>query len=648
MRKLRQVVAGVLAICLITGCSKAPSDTLTLESILKNGGLTMPSWAEERIQSQTDEFESSEEKRSLVINTYYDNTQSMWGYGQMAGEAGRDGFRLFHLMTALRDTNKSWNIHHDYTANSYILAANSGSNLYWQKKSEDEIWSKYNKKDTYKEFYTGYSSAALPQVNGEKIGPLSLMFYGESAPFESDEINVIITDLAEQNQGAVTLATNLYSKVLGQGGSAVCIFAMRCSYQGTTYKSDENFQDTMVGTELDADSMPIYMILSGPDKELGNYVVDLLNGLKSQGEELNQQYWMAYYQPGQGYIDFRWNADISSFERLSTKYETLDPENIYVPELLTLDSSVEKRCDWEKSQFYTLYGLSEQDSRGRTGAAALLNTDTYQEVDGVHVFRYQKSKRDVGNTGYFALNYYIPLPDESVTLLYGYGNVKGSYNGVQFAYTSDRKNEELSRQEAESSSETTSTSRRRQKDKPEDASSKKTDEALGLQWVEDIYTEKNIDAQLHAEFQFVDVEDGYAYDQTTDEEIPKAKLAASEKRQGADYESAIILKKEDGTTLPDGKYLRLGLHGNIGTYPGSVEIFDFPIYIVRNMESQDNFKLPEWVADFSGSESDKSYRFDYICRQMFGGLDSKIDIENFEKSNAVLLTDIFTVITDLP
>ena len=77
-------------------------------------------------------------------------------------------------------------------------------------------------------------------------------------------------------------------------------------------------------------------------------------------------------------------------------------------------------------------------------------------------------------------------------------------------------------------------------------------------------------------------------------------------------------------------------------------MFDFPIYIVRNMESQDNFKLPEWVADFSGSESDESYRFDYICRQMFGGLDSKIDIENFEKSNAVLLTDIFTVITDLP
>lgn len=648
MKRFSRFLSLLLVTCLLVGCvdisRKQTVNAYSIDDIIQAGGLAIPSWVSSRIELQAQDSVPFEEEGRLAIHTYYDNTQSMWGYGQMAGEAGCDGFRFFHLMTALRDTNKAWNIHRDYAAVSHILAVDGGSELLWREKSEDEIWTKYNNVSEYKEFYTGYNSATLPRVSGEAIGPLSLMFYGKDFPFDPKQINVIITDLAEQNQGSVSLATNLYSKVLSQGGYAICIFAMHCRYKGITYRSDENLQDQMVGTSVDSDTMPLYMILSGPDEQLGSYVIDILNGLKSQGEEVGQQYWMSYYQPGKGYIEFKWNSEYTSFERVITEYEGVTPESVYIPESMVLDSSIAKNCNWTESRFQTLYALEEQDPRGEYGAAALLNAALYAQVEGVHVFRYQHSERNIGNEGYFALNYYVPLPEDTADVIIGLGNASEQYLCTQFNYTSERLSVDSDPivEPAPLNSEDSASSRRRRQTASSDPSTEDVlEENANLSWMDDICTEKAIDTQLHLKTRLLTVKDGIAYD-PEGEIIPKAELELSRSRRNADYMQPFLLD------IPDGIILQISITGNLGTYPGSAEIFDLPVYVVRQVNNGETFVLPEWIGRFSGNSPDKSYRFEYVCRQMFGGLDSKIDADSFSMNNAVLITDIFTVITDLP
>lgn len=672
--KAKKRLALMLVCLLLTGCAKSTT-TYVMES-----NLLLPDWVIERTRLVS----GAVDNRITKVNIYYDNTKSMYAYGKNANMEGPEGFILAHLITALRDTNSTLKQElTGYESHSYVLGLPDGQKtgtLSWTEMNEDIIRSNFVNQSFYTGSGSGFIQGTLPINGNYKEGPLAMLFgatnidddyeYEGEGAFDPKAINVIVTDLQEQNLNIINIATKIYQQVLTQEGYAACIFAMNCSFEGYTYASDPDKLDSDETTLYVDTYRPLYVIMTGADHDLSRYIEKLENNLSQEKEGVT--YHKLYYKPGSG-------AHKISFDE------------VIVPGAIKIDRTDTAR-EWDSCEVNKLLFLEEHDSD---------NIDSLFEVDDyvdIHWFSYN-TKNEVGgetdDSGIFVLNYFVPLStdadgkmvDYDINISYEDGAVesvniaKNRQEYTKFWYTGtleenliEAENEEIkevkedteiterrSRREEENT-ETERESVEEKSEKGESILSKFNREKeaareiiLSNEWNEDINTRMQIDQQISITSRMLTLKDGLLYDENGDEVLA---IIQSELDGNRRLEPEILSLDFNGL-LDCSQVLQITVRGNQEYYKGNTILFDIPIYGVQ----EDGMDLDDWIDSFDADGFDgydngnvdfaeHTYRFSDFCKELIGKTTLNNEKLNnpgrFKAERSAFLIDIVTVITDLP
>lgn len=201
---------------------------------------------------------------TTVANLYFDNTQSMYGY-ICADTKETSEFTI--VCQSLVNVLKGYN---NYTLNA--LKADGKKLLRW---NEMDV-AAFNKFTT-KDFYTYVGN--FDKANGE-TGPLQSLFGSSNTPVNFDELNIFITDLAEQNLKNTDLASTINDIVLERADHSVALFCIEAKFAGEASVPvpgvTEEGEAEMV-TQTILDQRPFYCLIVGPTKEVVS-LCDELNG----------------------------------------------------------------------------------------------------------------------------------------------------------------------------------------------------------------------------------------------------------------------------------------------------------------------------------------------------------------------------------
>lgn len=691
----RKVIALLLSAALLCGCSgrvAADASLYSAAQIRAAGGLVLPDWVTERLHGTEGQEGDSPASETMHIDTYYDNTASMYGYGLMSSETGEDGFAMAHLITALREVNSMWNGNESYEVSNFILESGEDGTLRWVEKNENYVWTHY--KGDKEGFYTGRAGnlGSLPMRDDEKAGPMAMLLYDTrnsngttiEAKLDTDAINVMMTDLEEQGLNNVAFFNAIHNQILSKGGYAVCILAVKCRFRGETYRPNPHELSSEVLTKMVDNSRPLYLVMTGPDTQLGYYVEDLLDNLNAQNDILGENFQLVYFQPGIGYVNFA-KSDTGAYERQKTVLQKHLETKVWFPESVQ-DARKFDNCDWEKSQFAQLLSLQQQTGNSDSSAVNLFQVEDYKETEGMYAFTYQAVQGGNSSADRFVLNCYLSIPDQQSTGLKTDLHIvpvvenDGIY-ATRFWYTanSEEAQEEKeamreSRDRAPGATETPAPTRRPAATPSEDSGRTRREQETSqsdqdgtekqgffsrlqglfgtetpkeepgipdLTWKTDVNTEVSLKNTLTIETQNLICQNGLLY---TEDGAPLKEEALSLTQTRT--RTTVDQMRAD---LPDGPVLRITVTGKEKDFKGGVELFDLPVYVTYEAD----VSLPEWIADFNdadGTDWEKTYRFAYSCQLLFEGegTGAGIDPEEFREQNAVLLKDIVIVLTELP
>lgn len=699
---VKKVVSLFLVAVMLCGCASVPAENTTLYTVSQirvAGGLELPAWVTERLHGGESQEGEQGEHGSLPIDTYYDNTASMFGYGVMSSQAGEDGFSMSHLITALREVNSMWDGNAGYEASNYILESGQDGTLRWVEKGENYIWTHYNgEKDN---FYTGRTGnyGSLPMRDEEKAGPMAMLLYDTQsadgstirAKLNTDAINVMMTDLEEQGLNNVAFFNAIHNQILSKGGYAVCILAVKCRFQGETYRPNPHELSSDVLTKTIDGSRPLYLVMTGPDEQLGYYVEDLLDNLYAQNDLMGENFQLVYFQPGIGYVNFA-RGDTGAYERQKTVLQEQLETEVWFPESVE-DARKFDNCNWDQSVFSRLLSLQQQTGNSAGAAVNLFQVDDYKQAEGIYAFTYQAVQGGTQTADRFVLNCYLSIPDQEASGLKTDLHVvpvveNDNIYATRFWYTAAgaaETGQEDEREEQEPAGRTPAgrpavtaapTPTRRPstvtslpengdegeasqtRDGQEDVSETKglfswlknlfgsgTETAAvsvpDLTWQTDINTEVALKNILNIETQTLYCQDGLLYTQDG-EPLKEENLALTTTRTRVE-------EKQMAAALPDGPVLQIRVTGKAEDFKGSVTLFDLPVYVTHEAD----ISLPDWVEaynDADGSDWENTYRFAYSCQLLFEGEGdgAGIDPQEFREQNAVLLKDIVIVLTELP
>lgn len=202
-----------------------------------------------------------EQEGTVKANLYFDNTQSMHGY-ICDGSSEKSIFAI--VCEDIIDVMKGYN---EYTLNA--LKADETKTLRWSGMSAGEF-SSFRAKD----FYTYVGS-----FEKNTDGPLSTLFKNENSPVNFDELNVFITDLAEQNLNNKDLAIIINDIVLNKEDHSVALFCIDSMFTGTAYAPESGL---VTDSAVDMRSVdyegerPFYCLVVGPTME----VVSMCEGIE--------------------------------------------------------------------------------------------------------------------------------------------------------------------------------------------------------------------------------------------------------------------------------------------------------------------------------------------------------------------------------
>ncbi|MGL4607614.1 MAG: hypothetical protein ACRCU3_09145 [Eubacteriaceae bacterium] len=226
------------------------------------------------------------------VNLYYDNTQSMYGFVQ--NNPNNQTPKNFIIATdALYDTMAGYQ-----NANFYKLGITADSPfLKWLKIPDNKMFqSGYKTKD----FYT-FSEGIF---EGSK-GPLQLLFEN-STEINFDDINVFITDLAEQNLQNNDLARMLNKVNLEREGYSTCVFAINSYFYGTASVPTQGVVDAagnLAFNDFEYDGMrTYYCVMTGPTEELANLGKNFASSLQGKGLNENSEFFFANFLSTNGII----------------------------------------------------------------------------------------------------------------------------------------------------------------------------------------------------------------------------------------------------------------------------------------------------------------------------------------------------------
>ena len=344
-RFLQLVAAGMAAVTL-AGCGGA-----SLERPYQ-----APAWALAVASPALTDMESV--TSTAKVDVYYDNTQSMYGFAA--------GGTMVRAVAALRDVVNQY-----ANTTTYTLNGTAGGTLQWMP-FEGDI---HTAMADYAGFYTvGKGSFAAG------TGPLQMLYYDE-ATLDPTAINVVITDLAEQNVDTSELASKINENILSQEGYSAALIGIQGDFNGTKYVSDLDAINEMNGVEFNG-KVPIYILLTGRDAALDTYVNNLVTAFNNYELVENTDYFVARYHAGN-------SARVLQHGDILTVGPAVEQEGM-------------RKDDWDTAVINQNLGLAEID-------AAHLDT-LIQTSDYLDMFAYEYDREVNGiNAGRITLNYFLPI-----------------------------------------------------------------------------------------------------------------------------------------------------------------------------------------------------------------------------------------------
>ena len=201
---------------------------------------------------------------SVKANLYFDNTQSMYGYINAAS----------NFAVACGDLIETVKGYANYSMNALVRKDNGF--LGW---GNIDI-SNFRSKD----FYT-FNKGSFNNAAGE-YGPLGLLFKNANSPVNFDELNVFITDLAEQQLNNKELAQRINEVLTENDNRSAALYYINSNFSGLASvpvpssvvsgqvrMTDENYTGTR----------PFYCLIVGPTSEVVNICNVLNDSLKGSG-----------------------------------------------------------------------------------------------------------------------------------------------------------------------------------------------------------------------------------------------------------------------------------------------------------------------------------------------------------------------------
>lgn len=388
MRKIVKVTALsimlVLLLLCFTGC---PKNEITVHSSTYD--------LEEKILNST--------KNDVVekANLYYDNTMSMYGF---ICERTNKSSCFVNVCQNLLDVIKYYK-----TFSLNVAKADSANVLSWQPLNFADFYNNF-KDDS---FYTPFSQDFYDS-NGKVVGPLYSLFRDSGSTVDFDELNIFITDLAEQELNNKQLAEAINRIVLDKEDHSVVLYCINSMFSGyaavpvsgiTDGGRVEMFEDKNFSGER-----PFYCLIVGPTGEVVSICDTLEDSLDSLG-----------IKEGDGYNSIRvlskrglkyspiTNAEFLVFDDMYVADEDGDNDYDGYPSITFKNTNIN----------YNVYALQNYDQ---------LFTDVNRDLPGLcYVYEENGSTQD----GRAAINFMIPLSDladgtlaEHVTYSFNSNNIK--------------------------------------------------------------------------------------------------------------------------------------------------------------------------------------------------------------------------------
>lgn len=201
---------------------------------------------------------------SVKANLYFDNTQSMYGYINAAS----------NFAVACGDLIETVKGYANYSMNALVRKDNGF--LGWGNVDISNFRSK--------DFYT-FNKGSFNNAAGE-YGPLGLLFKNANSPVNFDELNVFITDLAEQQLNNKELAQRINEVLTENDNRSATLYYINSNFSGLASvpvpssvvsgqvrMTDENYTGTR----------PFYCLIVGPTSEVVNICNVLNDSLKGSG-----------------------------------------------------------------------------------------------------------------------------------------------------------------------------------------------------------------------------------------------------------------------------------------------------------------------------------------------------------------------------
>lgn len=201
---------------------------------------------------------------SVKANLYFDNTQSMYGYINAAS----------NFAVACGDLIETVKGYANYSMNALVRKDNGF--LGWGNVDISNFRSK--------DFYT-FNKGSFNNAVGE-YGPLGLLFKNANSPVNFDELNVFITDLAEQQLNNKELAQRINEVLTENDNRSAALYYINSNFSGLASvpvpssvvsgqvrMTDENYTGTR----------PFYCLIVGPTSEVVNICNVLNDSLKGSG-----------------------------------------------------------------------------------------------------------------------------------------------------------------------------------------------------------------------------------------------------------------------------------------------------------------------------------------------------------------------------
>lgn len=651
-KNIRRILSVIMVIALLvslTGCPKdpAPPKGPTEPITESNGRYSLPAWVSDLIAQHGELEDDKKAANDYKVNFYFDSTVSMAGYIGMLDRVSRplsDGGQKFNLlMNAFRDTNQK------FKSKAFYKIGLVGKSPSWVENSAGFADCKTPDFYAYGDEYNSLNN----------VGPLNLLFFEENSKFNYDDVNIISSDLAEQNVKLNDIAGVLTREVLSKPGYTVYLLAVTMPFSGKASYTHPN-TGALDGDVIDVSNRPLYFIMTGPSKAVEYYYAQFCNDFGRQYQE-GTDFFVAKYNQTGGVETVMYNKikTTASWENMldrktwSGLFDNKDNQwnmNLNVNQL-------------DDNQFKSKFTFADGQEVASSGKVAL-NAFEYQTND----------KNNPTGTGRMVLNYYIPVVASEGEL--NAENIEFWVNNEKYEETNspainDAKAQQnfmnysyLTYVEAETTTSAEKKIKQKTDKKPvwcnlSDDLDKVNAEEIDIEYEVEILRAGDIPAYTTTINNQVAInnnlkaksKDSRFYDETykpsaedADKEFVSQSLFTEDDYDKDFTEDTMVIHVCVKGYIDDSKYTNIKLSGD-------TVVFDLPIYAVDR--SQVNNNIPNWVSSLdsgstfgSGSAEDYGLTHTYNLQNFYQTLfNVGIDDDELQKYEcSTLIADIITVI----